>query len=106
MTAGSLVYALALAALSMSQGPLSYLACWAVMGVASSLALSTPSSIAIVQVAGPRARQAIAMLTIIGGLASTLFWPFTGVLEPRSAGARRCSSMRRSTCWPACRSTC
>jgi hypothetical protein len=39
-----------------------------VMGIASALALSTPSSIAIVQVAGPRARQAIAMLTIIGGL--------------------------------------
>jgi len=81
MTAGSLVYALALAALAMSQGPISYLACWAVLGVASSLALSTPSSIAIVQVAGPRARRAIAMLTIIGGLASTVFWPLTGVLD-------------------------
>ena len=53
MTVGSLVYALALAGLSMSQGPVSYLACWAVLGVASSLALSIPSSIAIVQVAGP-----------------------------------------------------
>jgi hypothetical protein len=51
------------------------------MGIASALALSTPSSIAIVQVAGPRARQAIAMLTIIGGLASTVFWPVTGALE-------------------------
>jgi len=81
MTAGSLVYALALAALSMSQGPVSYLACWAVLGIASSLALSTPSSIAIVQVAGPRARRAIALLTIIGGLASTIFWPVTGVLD-------------------------
>jgi hypothetical protein len=52
-----------------------------VMGIASALALSTPSSIAIVQVAGPRARQAIALLTIIGGLASTVFWPLTGVLD-------------------------
>src|SRR5215471_17839767 len=51
------------------------------MGVASALALSTPSSIAIVQVAGPRARQAIALLTIIGGLASTVFWPLSGVLD-------------------------
>ncbi|MFI5002207.1 MAG: MFS transporter [Reyranellales bacterium] len=81
MTVGSLVYALALAGLSASQGPVSYLACWAVLGVASSLALSTPSSIAIVQVAGPGARRAIAMLTIIGGLASTVFWPVTGVLD-------------------------
>lgn len=81
MTAGSLVYALALVALASSQGPASYLACWAAMGIASALALSTPSSIAIVQVAGPRARQAIAMLTIIGGLASTVFWPLTGALD-------------------------
>ena len=81
MAAGSVVYALALAGLSASQGPISYLACWAVLGVASSLALSTPSSIAIVQVAGPRARRAIALLTIIGGLASTIFWPVTGALD-------------------------
>jgi len=81
MATGSMIYALALVGLSMSQGALSYLACWAVMGIASTLALSTPASIAIVQVAGPRSRQAIAMLTIIGGLASTLFWPLTGVLD-------------------------
>jgi MFS family permease len=80
MAAGSLVYALALAGLAASQGPVSYVACWALMGVASALALSTPASIAIVQVAGPRARQAIALLTIIGGLASTIFWPVTGAL--------------------------
>jgi len=34
-----------------------------------------------VQIAGPRSRQAIALLTIIGGMASTIFWPVTGVLE-------------------------
>src|SRR5260370_24123118 len=81
MTAGSLVYALSLAGLAAAQGPVSYFACWALMGVASALALSTPSSIAIVQVAGPRARQAIALLTIVGGLASTVFWPLGGVLD-------------------------
>ena len=81
MTLGSLVYAAALAALSQAQGTASYLACWAVIGLASALALSTPASIAIVQVAGPRARQAIAMLTIIGGLSSTIFWPLTGILD-------------------------
>ena len=81
MTVGSLIYALALTALAFSVGPISYLLCWAIMGVASTLALNTPSSIALVQVAGPRARQAIAMLTIIGGLASTVFWPLTGILD-------------------------
>ena len=82
MASGSVIYALALVGVSMSQGALSYLACWAVIGIASTLALSNPASIALVQVAGPRSRQAIAMLTIIGGLASTLFWPLTGALEP------------------------
>ena len=81
MATGSLVYALSLVGAPVSQGPVSYLACWAVMGVASAMALSTPSSIAMVQVAGPRARQAIALLTIIGGFASSVFWPITGVLD-------------------------
>jgi MFS family permease len=81
MTTGSVVYALSLVGLASAQGPASYLACWALMGIASTLALSTPSSISIVQIAGPRSRQAIALLTIIGGMASTIFWPVTGVLD-------------------------
>jgi len=81
MTLGSIVYALSLAALSFSQGLVSYLLCWAAMGVASTLALNTPSSIAIAQIAGTRARQAIAILAIIGGFASTVFWPVSEALE-------------------------
>jgi predicted MFS family arabinose efflux permease len=81
MAGGSVVYAVSLVGLASARGPASYLACWALMGIASALALSMPSSIAIVQVAGPRARQAIALLTIIGGLASTVFWPLTGILD-------------------------
>lgn len=81
MAAGSVVYALSLAALALSQGTVSYLLCWAGLGVASTLALSTPSSIALAQVAGPGARRAIGMLAIIGGFASTAFWPLTGALD-------------------------
>lgn len=82
MAAGSLLYALSLAALSATQGLVSYLLCWAAMGVASTLALNTPASIALAQVAGQKARQAIAILAIVGGFASTVFWPLSGVLEP------------------------
>lgn len=82
MAAGSLLYALSLAALSASQGLVSYLLCWAALGVATTLALNTPASIALAQVAGARARQAIAVLAIVGGFASTVFWPLSGVLEP------------------------
>jgi MFS family permease len=81
MTSGSLLYALSIAALSFSQGLVSYLLCWAAMGVASTLALNTPASIALVQIAGARARQAIALLAIIGGFASTVFWPVSEALE-------------------------
>ncbi len=81
MASGSALYAVSIAALAFSQGIASYLMCWAAMGIASTLALSTPSSIALAQVAGPGARQAIAMLAIIGGFASTVFWPLSGALE-------------------------
>ena len=81
MASGSALYAVSLAALAFSQGLVSYLLCWAAMGIASTLALSTPSSIAIAQVAGPGARRAIAMLAIIGGFASTVFWPLSGALD-------------------------
>ncbi|HEY4168124.1 MAG TPA: MFS transporter [Reyranella sp.] len=81
MATGSLVYALSLAGLAVAQGPVSYFACWAVMGIGSAMALSMPSSIAVVQIAGPGARQAIALLTIVGGFASSVFWPITGALD-------------------------
>ncbi len=81
MAIGSIVYALSLAALSFSQGLASYLLCWAAMGIASTLALNTPASIALAQVAGARARQAIAVLAIVGGFASTVFWPVSEALE-------------------------
>ncbi|HEX9329834.1 MAG TPA: MFS transporter [Reyranella sp.] len=81
MASGSALYAVSLAALAFSQGVVSYLLCWAAMGIASTLALSTPSSIALAQVAGPAARRAIAMLAIIGGFASTVFWPLSGALD-------------------------
>jgi predicted MFS family arabinose efflux permease len=81
MMAGSVLYALALVGVALSQGMVSYLLCWAALGVASTLALNTPASIALAQVAGPRARQAISLVAIIGGLASTTFWPLSGTLE-------------------------
>jgi MFS family permease len=81
MASGSVVYAVALAGLAFSQGLVTYLLCWAGLGIASTLALSTPSSIALAQVAGPGARRAIGMLAIIGGFASTVFWPLAGALD-------------------------
>ena len=82
MTAGSLVYAAGLGAMALCQGIVSYLLCWAVLGLASALALQPSGNIALAQVAGQHARQAIALLAILGGFASTIFWPLGGALEP------------------------
>lgn len=81
MSLGSIVYALAIGLLAVAQGSVLYFLGWTVMGLASTLALNVPSSIALAQVAGPRARQAIAVLSIIAGFASTAFFPFTGALQ-------------------------
>jgi MFS family permease len=80
MAVGSLAYALSLVVLAFCQGPVVYLLAWAGIGLASTLALNVPASIALAQLAGPRARQAIAVLAIIGGFASTVFWPLGGAL--------------------------
>jgi hypothetical protein len=45
------------------------------------MALSMPASIAVVQIAGPGARQANALLTIVGGVAASVLWPITGALD-------------------------
>jgi hypothetical protein len=81
MASGSVMFAASMTALAYSSGVVSYLLSWAGLGIASTLALGTPSSVAIVQAAGPRARQAIAVFTIIAGFASTVFWPTTGALD-------------------------
>ncbi|MBM3648542.1 MAG: MFS transporter, partial [Alphaproteobacteria bacterium] len=81
MAAGSLLCAAALVALAMAQGPVSYLLSWVGLGLASTLALNTPANIALAQIAGPAARRAIALLAIIGGLASTVFWPLSDMLD-------------------------
>jgi predicted MFS family arabinose efflux permease len=81
MASGSVLYAVSLTGLAFSQGLASYLLAWAALGIASTLALSTPSSIALAQIAGPSARRAIALLAIIGGFASSVFWPLSGALD-------------------------
>lgn len=81
MASGSMLYALTLGLLAASQGMAGYFLAWAGMGLASTLALSTPANIALAQVAGPAARQAITLLAIMGAFASTTFWPLAGALD-------------------------
>jgi MFS family permease len=80
MTIGSGVAALALAALALVQGPVSYGAALILLEVASTFVLYDAAFTGISQIAGPRARRVITALTLIAGFASTLFWPLTTYL--------------------------
>ncbi|MGE0423314.1 MAG: MFS transporter [Reyranellaceae bacterium] len=81
MVGGSLLAALALALLSRVQGPLTYIAVWVLIGTAGVMMMGTISSVALAQIAGERARRALAFLTTVGGLASTVFWPLGAALD-------------------------
>jgi MFS family permease len=42
---------------------------------------TTPAQIAVTEVAGEKARYALSMLILAGGLTSTIMWPLTGILQ-------------------------
>lgn len=75
------LFALALAAMALAQGPLSLMAAWALMGVAMGAGLYDAAFAALVRVYGHDARRAITGITLVAGFASTVGWPLTGALE-------------------------
>jgi len=78
---GSILSAIGLAGLAASAGPVGYFASWTVLGIAGTATLTTAAQIALAAIAGERAKQAIGALILFGGLASSIFWPLTGLLE-------------------------
>lgn len=80
MAAGSLLLAAGLVALALARGPATYLAAWSLIGIATPLCLYQAAFTGLTQIAGPGARRAITFLTFLGGLASTIFWPLSGLL--------------------------
>jgi len=81
MVLGSLLGAFGLMLVGLAQGPVSYLLAWTVLGLAGAGMLSTPAQIAVTEIAGEKARRALGVLILAGGLTSTLFWPLTGLLQ-------------------------
>ena len=81
MSVGSILIAIGLVLLAMVQGPYTYLAAWAFLGVAMRLSLYDAAFAALVQVTPSRGRRAISYLTLFGGLASTAFWPIGHALN-------------------------
>ncbi|TFF21758.1 MFS transporter [Jiella endophytica] len=81
MMLGSCLGAAGLLLLSLAGGPVSYAFAWTVLGLAGATMLSTPAQIALAEIAGERARQALGILILAGGLTSTIVWPLSGLLQ-------------------------
>ncbi len=89
MSAGSLLLALGCATLALSDGPLPYFAAWAILGVAMRMTLYEAAFASLARIGGAAARRPIAQITLLGGLASSVFWPIghalAGMLDWRGA---------------------
>lgn len=81
MTLGSPLGAAGLLLMGLADGPVSYFAAWLILGAAGACMLSTPAQIAVTEVAGENARQALSILILAGGLTATIVWPLTGLLQ-------------------------
>jgi len=75
MTLGSLLNAAGCLGLALSHSVAVYYAAWVVLGVAMRLTLYDAAFAALARIAGAGARRAMAQITLLGGLASTVFWP-------------------------------
>lgn len=81
MAGGSLLAALSMALVALSEGPLLFFLGWIIAGLAMAANLYDASFAALSQFAGNRYRQALTVLTLMGGLASTVFWPLSWWIE-------------------------
>lgn len=81
MIAGSVVAAAGLALLAGSASWAGYLAAWIVLGLAKAMVLYEAAFATLAQISVVHARRAIIYLSFLGGLASTVSWPVTGLLH-------------------------
>jgi MFS family permease len=75
MVAGSCLIGLGCIGLSLAHGVVAYYAAWLVLGLAMRLSLYEAAFAALARIGGPDARRPISQITLLGGLASTVFWP-------------------------------
>lgn len=74
---GSLVAALALIWLAAARSGVEFFAAWLLAGLAMAMTLYDPGFATLAQHFGARYRTAVTVLTLYGGLASTVFWPLS-----------------------------
>jgi len=81
MCLGSILLSAGLVILSQVQGPMTYLAAWAFLGVGMRMTLYDAAFPALVQVMPSQGRRSISYLTLYGGFASSVFWPIGHALN-------------------------
>jgi predicted MFS family arabinose efflux permease len=80
LTAGSLLAAASMALLAAAQNTPMLVAGWLLAGVASTAVLYDAGFATLHQVAASAFRRAVTVMTLLGGLASTVFWPLSRFL--------------------------
>ncbi|WP_282607732.1 MFS transporter [Pelagibius sp. Alg239-R121] len=80
MTAGSILTAVGCGALALAESLPSYFGAWLCLGFAMRLTLYDAAFAALARIGGLSAKQPIAQITLLGGLASTIFWPLGAFL--------------------------
>lgn len=83
MAAGSLVSGCGLLALAWSSGLAGYFAAWTIMGLGMAMTLYEAAFATLNRSLREASRKAISNVTLLGGLASTVFWPLTAWLLGR-----------------------
>jgi MFS family permease len=81
MVLGSPLGAAGLLVMGLANGPVTYALSWIILGLAGASMLTTPAQIAVTEIAGEKAREALGVLILAGGLTSTIMWPLTGLLQ-------------------------
>jgi MFS family permease len=83
MAAGSILGALGCAGIAVARHVPVYYAAWVCLGLAMRLTLYEAAFAALARIGGPHARRPISQITLLGGLASTVFWPIGHALAER-----------------------
>ncbi|MDO9504911.1 MFS transporter [Hydrogenophaga sp.] len=77
----SVLFAAGLAGLSLVQDTTGLMLAWLLIGVAMGSGLYEAAFAALVRLQGTQARASITGITLVAGFASTVGWPFTGLME-------------------------
>ncbi|MBZ6392076.1 MFS transporter [Pantoea dispersa] len=75
MMAGTLAIILSCFLMAFTRSTASWIAVWLLMGAGMRLALYDAAFALLVETAGAGARRAVSLVTLLGGLASAVFWP-------------------------------